>query len=249
MSKTIVWACSHGSESLIEIFFKSEKNLKNSLILLPVIKTVFLDIDVPVLEKIKKKTSVQSTLVTLTSKTTIDSLERIPHSYFLKHLDSIAVGGETKKYARKHGYNCLEANLKGISELSQYVNTQNQYTKIIYPGAKIRAKDPKEVFDGSKTVFAVDTYMTKNMSIKEVAKTLIDPIKILEPEDFITCFSSPSAVNSYRNLIESFGHIQIAIGETTARALRKLGLEPLIAEEPSFQSVANKAVEVAKKAN
>ncbi len=104
-------------------------------------------------------------------------------------------------------------------------------SRLLLPGAEQRHIEPARTLRGAG--FTVDELALYRTEAVPVAELPADPSR---DGDFLF-FASPSAVAGFAAAYSLCDRVCVAIGETTAQALRDLGVQPRVAARPSLASM------------
>ena len=238
--KHLIWTHKKGDEgSLKSLLSRYSDQMKVHS--LPVIQTSEIQVDEESFSKAKTLVSnaKEQTLLVISSKNTLDFLVKNEKLTFLKSLPVICVGKNTAKSCSDIGLKVLD-HFNTTKDLSAHLSQINGIEHIIIAGAKQRASKLEEISNGKFNFVVLNLYVTDAYTSNSISEDLK---KVLDSGNFSICFSSPSAVSSFRKQFQSFGVKQFAIGPTTAESIKAQGLSPIVSKEPTFESLIEIASE------
>jgi uroporphyrinogen-III synthase len=151
----------------------------------------------------------------------------------LPDIDVLVVGSETAAAIEKLGWPAPRVGSQGIQYLVDEARGLLEGRRVVVAGAR------KMVESGAVAL----AKLTAHVTIVELYTTT----SVAPPREHVDAvvFGSPSAVDGWHLTRKLSGMLVGAVGQTTAGALRRLGIEPdVIPEFPSYMNTVERLAEV-----
>jgi len=196
----------------------------------------------------------KSTFQLVSSKTTVKIINSNDHLRFLKKIPTFSVGAKTLQKCLDSGFTLAKLPFQerrhflSSDEFFEFyareLKNRVPNTDLIFPGPVTRVESAEKALKKNDGILRLNLYETQQIDKNKLEKQYTAIFQeIRNSSKFIIIFTSPSCVESYKNLGLSFGHKQITIGPTTSQSLRLHGFDPIESRESSYESITETIIE------
>lgn len=155
-----------------------------------------------------------------------------------------SVGETTSRLLGVHGFKLVLSNASSSKELLDQL-THSTHRSLWYPRAMRVATEP-DIYHSHMVIKEYQLYDHRPLTIHQLDTEAMAKIRTIHqqsPQSLITSFGSPTIYHTYRASGLPFGRCQIAIGTTTAKAMKAGGLSPIVARKPSVAAMVDAALQ------